>query len=97
MERQSELGFMNHAVRFPSLAEADGIWPWNPVRLDDWAVAIGRDKRALHAARFMLGRWNSAFSWDCGKFDPKIAIQCWDNCHRRAFLDVVTSNLTYSA
>jgi len=97
MEKQSELGFLNHAVRFPSLAEADGIWPWNPVQLDDWAMEIGRDKKALHAARFILGRWNSGFSWECGEFDPKVAIECWDSSHRRVFLDLVTSNLGYSA
>ncbi len=97
MEKHSELRFMNHAVRFPSLAEADGVWPWNPVRLDDWATEIGRDKKALHAARFMLQRWNSGFSWECGRFEARIAIQCWDNCHRHVFLDLATSNLVYAA
>jgi hypothetical protein len=97
MEQRSELGFTNHAVRFPSLEKAPGIMPWSPNQLDIWAAEFGRDWQAIHAARFILERWNSGFAWECGKFDPKPALECWDSVHRRAFLELVTSQLAYSA
>lgn len=97
MEKQSDLGFMTHAVRFSSLDNARGIWPWNPIQLDDWAAEFGRDPQAVHAVRFVLERWNSGFVWECGRFEPKSALECWDNLHRQVFLDWVTTNLSYSA
>jgi hypothetical protein len=97
MEQQSDLGFTNHAVRFPSLEKAPGIMPWNPNQLDIWACELGRDRQSLFAAQFILDRWNPRFDWECGKFDPKMALAFWDKVHRRAFLDVVTSKLAYSA
>ena len=97
MEKQSDLGFMMHAFRFPSLNQAPGIMPWNPNQLDIWASEFGREWQAIHAARFILERWNSGFAWECGKFDPKVALESWDAIHRRAFLELVTSQLAYSA
>ena len=97
MEKQSELGFMGHAVQFPSLDNAPGIMPWNPNQLDIWASEVGRDKQTVHAARCILERWNSGFAWECGQFDPKVALEIWDKRHRRAFLELATRSLSYSA
>lgn len=97
MEKQSDLGFMGHAIRFPSLNDAPGIMPWNPNQLDIWASEFGRDRQAIYSAQFILERWNSGFAWECGQFDPKIALEIWDAVHRRAFLELVTRDLTYSA
>ena len=97
MERQSELGFMAHAIQFPSLCDARGVMPWDPNQLDIWAAELGRDQQAIHAARYILEKWNPSFDWECGKFDPKVALECWDRSHRIAFLESVTSKLSYSA
>ncbi len=97
MERQSEIGFTVHAIRFPSLNEAQGVMPWDPNQLDIWAAQFGREKQAVHAARFILERWNPGFAWECGKFDPKVALESWDKTHRRAFLELATLELSYSA
>ena len=97
MERQSELGFMAHAIQFPSLNDARGVMPWDPNQLDIWAAELGRDQQAIHAARYILEKWNPSFDWECGKFDPKVALECWDRTHRIAFLESVTSKLSYSA
>ena len=97
MEKQSDLGFMGHTFRFPSLSNARGIMPWDPNQLDIWASEFGRDEQALHSARFILERWNSGFAWECGKFDPKVALEIWDKIHRRAFLELATLELSYSA
>ena len=97
MEKQSELGFMGYAIRFPSLNDARGIMPWDPNQLDIWAAEFGREQQAIHAARYILERWNSGFAWECGKFEPKEALEVWDKSHRRVFLDLATSELRYSA
>ena len=97
MEKQSDLGFMGHAFRFPSLNEAPGIMPWNPNQLDIWASEFGRDRQAIYSAQFILERWNSGFAWERGQFDPKVALESWDTVHRRAFLELVTQDLSYSA
>ncbi len=97
MEKQNEIGFANHAGKFPSLDQARGVMPWDSNQLDIWAVELGRDWQAVHAARFILEKWNSSFTWECGKFDAKTALECWDKIHRRAILDLVTQNLSYSA
>ena len=97
MEKQSEQGFMVHTFRFPSLSNARGIMPWDPNQLDIWAAEFGRDQQALHAVRFLLQKWNPSFAWECGKFEPKIALDIWDRTHRRAFLELATQELNYSA
>ena len=97
MERQTDLGFMSWAVRFPSLNDAAGIMPWDPNQLDIWTAEFGRDPQAIHAARFILEAWHPGFAWECGKFDPKAALASWDKTHRRVFLDLATEHLHYSA
>jgi len=71
--------------------------PWDPNQIDIWASEFGRDEQALHAARFILERWSSGFAWECGKFNPKVALEIWDKTHRRAFLELATLELSYSA
>jgi len=97
MENQCQSGYVGLALRFPSLCNAEGIMPWNPLRLDSWALSIGRDRQALHAARFILDRWNSQLDWECGRFDMHSAINCWDLAHRFTFLDLAAANSHYSA
>ena len=97
MEKQSEVGFTVYAGSFPSLDGARGVMPWDPNQLDIWAAEFGREEQAVHAARFILERWNPGFAWECGKFDPKIALDHWDKAHRRVFLDLATRHLSYSA
>ncbi len=97
MEPYRDLAFMGIAVRFPSLNDAPGVMPWSPNELDEWAAGLGRDKQAVHAARYILGKWNPSFDWECGKFDPRSALESWDRSHRMIFLDQVTRQLDYSA
>jgi len=97
MTKQSELGFMGKAIQFPSLSDANGIMPWDPNQLDIWAAELGRDRQAVHAARFMLELWHLHFAWECGTFDPKDALECWDRVHRHVFLDLATKFSSYSA
>jgi hypothetical protein len=97
MEKQNDLGFMSCATRFPSLGNAVGIMPWNPNQLDIWTAEYGRDIQAVHSARFILEAWHPWFAWECGKFDPKVALASWDIVHRRVYLDLVTQDLNYSA
>ena len=97
MENRNDLSFMGHAVKFPSLNNAPGVMPWNPNQLDIWASEYGRDWQTLHSARFILERWNPSFMWECGRFDPKDALESWDAIHRRVFLELVTQDLSYSA
>jgi len=88
----TEIGIARLAETFPSLARADGIWPWNPNRLDCWAARLERSYNERLSARFLLQVWNPSFDWECGLFDPREAIHFWDTNHRRAFLEFKTIN-----
>lgn len=92
MELQTESKIVLIAESFPSLAKAEGVWPWNPNRLDLWASELGRVDDAVHSARFLLRLWNADCDWECGRFDAQSAIRIWDRIHRRAFLDVATQD-----
>ena len=85
--KQSDNAFLGLGVKFPALAEAPGIAPWNPNQLDIWAAESADDSNAVHSARFLLNLWMPAREWQCGRFDMNEAIQTWDRSHRRAFLD----------
>ena len=85
--KQSDNAFLGLGVKFPALAEAPGIAPWNPNQLDIWAAESADDANAVHSARFLLNLWMPAREWQCGRFDMNAAIQTWDRSHRRAFLD----------
>jgi len=61
--------------------------------LDEWAAESRCDVQAVHAARFILAKWNPACDWACGRFDIRTAIECWDRSHRITFLEQVTKNV----
>ena len=86
MERLSDEAINRLANAFPSLDKAQGLWPWNPVQFDIWANDFMRSANELHSARFLLTVWNRNFDWDCGYFDPQLAIRCWDRAHRWGYL-----------
>lgn len=95
MDPFNDLQFMGIAIRFPSLVDAKGVMPWSPNDLDEWAAESRCDIQAVHAARFILEKWNPHFDWACGKFDIRSALECWDRSHRITFLDQVTKNLAF--
>lgn len=97
MEPQTESKIVLIADTFPSLAKAEGVWPWNPNRLDLWASELGRTAEAVHSARFLLRLWNAECDWECGRFNAQAAIRIWDRIHRRAFLDVATQDLSVAS
>lgn len=75
------------ARRFPTLAaQADGLHPFDPERLDRWASGPVPSSGALHAASFVLGVFNPRADWRCGKFDALAAIGTWDRAHHAAFV-----------
>lgn len=71
------------ARMFPMLANAPGIDPWEPRKLDTWAKTAW-DEAGQHAARFCLMVWNSGAKWKSGKFDMHAAWTKWDNTTRLA-------------
>jgi len=93
MDPTNDLLFMGIAIRFPSLADAKGVMPWSPNDLDEWAAESRCDVQAVHAARFILAKWNPACDSACGRFDIRTAIECWDRSHRITFLEQVTKNV----
>lgn len=96
INKLTEIGIVRLAATFPSLERADGIWPWNPNRLDGWASRMDRTNEERLSARFLLQVWNPSFDWECGLFDTREAIQYWDTTHRRAFLEFKTINTLVS-
>jgi len=95
--------FQRLAFAFGSLKDAAGIHPWQPMALLRWLCsgrAQGRD--AEHAARFLLGAWNTSTDWTeiaaeqehphphaAKRFDVYDALLCWNRSQREAFLDWV--------
>lgn len=52
------------ARSFPTLSRADGLEPFDPEKLDDWAMTGGTCHAGLVAARFILTVWSGqAFSF----------------------------------
>jgi hypothetical protein len=74
------------ALSFPTLADADGVRPWDPDRLEAWLRSGAPGHGARCAGRFVLSVWNSYHEWQCGGFDLHEALGCWDERHRRAFV-----------
>jgi len=72
------------ADTFPTLRGA--IKSWDPQRLARWASSSERCSAARHAARFVLSVWDPYGEWECGPFNLHLALQCWDDKHRAAFL-----------
>ena len=74
------------ALSFPTLADADGVGPWDPDRLEAWLRSGAPGHGAQCAGRFVLSVWNSYHEWACGRFDLHEALGCWDAKHRSAFV-----------
>jgi len=51
------------ARSFPTLADADGIEPWNPEALIAWACDYTIDQDDTHALRFVLQVWRPTHDW----------------------------------
>ncbi|MCA9191114.1 MAG: hypothetical protein KDB03_05120 [Planctomycetales bacterium] len=83
----SDFGIAKIAEMFPSLNKAEGIWPWNPERLDVWATEFERNEVEIHSARYVLRTWNPDTEWACGIFDQNAALKCWDQSHQLAFME----------
>lgn len=97
MKRLSDAAVLRIAFMFPSLTNADGLSPWNPVQFDAWANDLGRSRNEVESARFLLSIWNDEFDWDCGTFESQTAIRHWDRAHRRAFLELVCQDLSLAS
>jgi hypothetical protein len=74
------------ALSFPSLLDADGIAPWEPLHFERWMRSGAPGHGAKCAGRFVLSVWNPSTRWKCGRFDLHDALGIWDNPHRAAFL-----------
>src|SRR4051812_25322802 len=79
------------ARSFPSLREADGLAPWDPLRFEQWLESGAPGHGAKCAGRFVLSVWNPYTSWPSGAFDLHEALACWDDAHRAAFVAWVRS------
>ena len=86
----TEFGISKFAEFFPSLGSAEGVWPWNPDRLDNWAAEFDRNENERHSARYILQLWNPATAWACGTFDASEATKAWDTAHKEAYLTVAS-------
>lgn len=74
------------AQRFPSLAAAPGIDPWEPLLLEEWVcTSSAMTDSTRHAARFMLALWNAEHD-DRLVFDVVEALGVWGHDDRAAFL-----------
>jgi hypothetical protein len=74
------------ALSFPTLANADGVSPWDADRLEAWLLSGAPGYGAQCAGRLVLSVWNSYHEWRCGSFDLHEALGCWDAKHRSAFV-----------
>lgn len=90
---------MTRLVRcFPSLADADGIEPWDATRFLRWACDADMTSGRLHAVRFVLQVWNPSTDWTesaaahgldgqhLSAFNVFHACAVWDETHRAGFL-----------
>lgn len=71
------------AESFSVLRGKPGVRPWNPNKLDQWALDVASSSEA-HAARFVLGVWNAYADFKSGRFDLHAALNTWDESQRRA-------------
>lgn len=85
IRRQMSLDIAKFAQSFPSLANADGLMPWDPGRLDRWVIGPAGSSHSLHSARFVLTLWDRNEPWLCGTFNVFDALAEWDQPHREAF------------
>lgn len=79
--------------RFPTLADADGVEPWDVHRFVAWLNGPAPGSGAALAGRFVLGVWNPETDWTeelglrpPGKFELFRAVGLWDEAHMAAFV-----------
>lgn len=85
LEPAYHLRMASLAWSFPSLFDADGLYPWDPLRLDRWLTSGSRPREAVCAGRFVLSVWNAYYHWSAGSFEVHDALGCWDSEHIKAF------------
>lgn len=60
--------------------------PWEPKKLDAWALSAEASPGALCAASFVLTVWNQYEPWRCGRFPLLDAMFFWSYEDRQVFL-----------
>ena len=70
--------------RFPSLADAAGLDPWNADRLFAWISERGAQSPAFHAGLLLLNLHGRG-PWP--PFDVLAAARVWDDEDRQMFID----------
>ncbi len=74
------------AASFHFLTGKPGVDPWDPDRLDAWAVSQGITPAEGDCVSFVLHVWNPSAPWQIGPFDAMAALARWDARHRAAFV-----------
>jgi hypothetical protein len=69
------------ALSFPTLRRANGVSPWDPLALNDWAVGPVPSSGGRYAAQFVLSVFNPYPERTCGRFDLVRAVNAWDDYH----------------
>lgn len=85
MKRMSDLAQSFATLKDHPYRDQIGIDPWDPNRLETWALGPEPGNSARHVVRFLLSLWNPHVEWRCGWFDMHIALSVWDGQHRGAF------------
>ena len=75
------------ALSFPSLQTAEGVSPWEPYKLDAWAIEASIRPVAVCAAQFVLNLWDHRAKWRCGRFRLTQALAVWDANHRTVLIE----------
>lgn len=68
------------AQTFPTLRDADGVFPWDPEKLDAWARR-GRCHGAILSAQFVLALWHGRLG-HVGKPRKTPEKDDWSGIHR---------------
>jgi hypothetical protein len=72
------------ARRFPCLKGAEGLDPFDPAALHEWAKGRGAGAAPYHAALFLLNLY-SAGPWE--PFDVLAAARVWEDADRQMFIN----------
>ena len=72
------------ARRFPCLADAEGVAPWDPERLYAWIRTAGVGGAAWHAGLLLLNLWGEG-DWE--RFDALEAARVWEDGDKQMFIN----------
>lgn len=72
------------ARRFPCLAGAGGLEPWDPAAFHAWIAERGEGGPAWHAGLLLLNLWGEG-SWPA--FDLLAAARAWDDPDKQMFVN----------